>query len=225
MMIDVSSRPVIRPYSPEDRDALYDVCVRTAHEGGDSRHIYSDHELTPSVFAGPYLHVEPDLAFVLDDGARAVGYILGTADTAAFVAAYRASWLPMMEARYPAPKGPPRTPAESIVALMHQPERMVLSELAAYPAHLHIDLLPEYQRQGHGRTLMRAFLSALHRKQVPAVHLGMATANTAARAFYDRLGFHEIRVAGPGSLTYLGRATSGPYPSTAAPPPGSTAPP
>jgi ribosomal protein S18 acetylase RimI-like enzyme len=36
----------------------------------------------------------------------------------------------------------------------------------------------------------------------------MLTVNTPARAFYDRLGFHEIHVADPGVLTYLGRATA-----------------
>jgi ribosomal protein S18 acetylase RimI-like enzyme len=205
MMTDVS--PVIRPYRPSDRAALYDVCVRTAHQGGDSRHIYPDYDLMPSIFAGPYLQFEPDLAFVLDNGERTVGYILGTADTAAFATKYRTLWLPALAARYPAPKEPPRTPSQTILALMHNPERMVLPELEAYPAHLHIDLLPAYQRQGHGRELMRVFLSTLRRKQVPAVHLGMATANVAARAFYDRLGFHEIPVADPGPVTHLGRAT------------------
>ncbi len=29
-----------------------------------------------------------------------------------------------------------------MVDLHHRPERMLLPELAAYPAHLHIDLLP-----------------------------------------------------------------------------------
>jgi ribosomal protein S18 acetylase RimI-like enzyme len=206
----MSSQPLVRPYRPEDRAALYDVCVRTAHEGGDSRHIYPDLDLMPSIFAAPYAHLEPDLTFVLDNGERAVGYILGTADTAAFVKAYRTSWLPTLAVRYPAPDGPPATPAEAMIALMHKPERMLRPELAAYPAHLHIDLLPAYQRQGHGHTLMRTFLSALRHKHVPAVHLGMVTTNTAARAFYDRLGFHEIPVSDPVPLTFLGRDTSAP---------------
>ncbi|MFC7645762.1 GNAT family N-acetyltransferase [Streptosporangium lutulentum] len=94
-----------------------------------------------------------------------------------------------------------------MIRLMYHPERMVLPELAAYPAHLHIDLLPEHQRKGHGRALMNTFLDALHRRGTEAVHLGMVSANTRARAFYDRLGFHEIPVADPGELTYLGRRT------------------
>ncbi len=35
----------------------------------------------------------------------------------------------------------------------------------------------------------------------------MVTDNTPARAFYDRVGFHEIAVPGPGGATYLGRST------------------
>jgi hypothetical protein len=32
---------------------------------------------------------------------------------------------------------------------------------------------------------------------VPAVHLGMDAANVKARAFYDRLGFHELPSSRP----------------------------
>lgn len=198
----------IRPYQPRDREAVHDICVRTAHNGGDSREIYPDLMLMPSIFAGPYLRLEPELAFVADDGERAVGYILGTADTPSFVRRYRAEWLPeLARGRYPAPVRPAETPSETMVELMHRPERMLVPELAAYPAHLHIDLLPDHQRVGHGRRLMNAFLDRLHRDGVPAVHLGMVSENTSARAFYDRVGFHRIAVPDPGPLTYLGRAT------------------
>lgn len=95
-----------------------------------------------------------------------------------------------------------------MIPLLHHPERMVVPELAAYPAHLHIDLLPERQGRGHGRELMRTFLGALRDRGVPAVHLVMATANVPARAFYDRLGFHEIDVPEfGGHVACLGRTT------------------
>ncbi|MFH9670790.1 GNAT family N-acetyltransferase [Streptomyces sp. NPDC017405] len=201
--------PVIRPYRPADRDAVADVCVRTAHAGGDSRAIYPDLRLLPSIFAEPYCHFDPDLAFVLDDGTgRAVGYLLGTADTGRFVEQFRRDWIPRLADRYPRPAGPPRTPAEEMIHLLHHPERMLVPELAGYPAHLHIDLLPRWQGQGHGRRLLHTFLRALRGQGVQAVHLGMVTANTAARAFYDRVGFHPIRVTDAGPLTYLGRATA-----------------
>ncbi|MEV0490077.1 GNAT family N-acetyltransferase [Streptomyces atratus] len=201
--------PGPRAYHPDDHPALSDICVRTADNGGDSRHLYPDPELVPSIFATPYAYLEPDLAFVIDDGTgRAVGYILGTADTAQFVTAFRKQWLPLVEERFPEPDGPPRTPSEEMTALLHNPERMMVPEVAAHPAHLHIDLLPAWQRKGYGRALMRTFLAALRAKEVGAVHLSMLTANTSARAFYDRLGFAEIEVPDPGPVTYLGRSTA-----------------
>ncbi|GHF53484.1 GNAT family N-acetyltransferase [Streptomyces griseosporeus] len=205
----MSDQPTVRPYHRRDRDGVADVCVRTADNGGDSRHLYPDQQLMPTLFAAPYCHFEPELAFVLDDGRGGVGgYILGTADTERFVRDWRDRWLPLVADRYPAPERPPRTPTEEMIALLHRPERMILPELQPYPAHLHIDLLPEWQRRGYGRRLMHTFLTALHARGVPAVHLGMVTANTAARAFYDRLGFHPVAVPDPGPLTYLGRSTA-----------------
>ncbi|MDX3071315.1 GNAT family N-acetyltransferase [Streptomyces sp. NPDC088354] len=206
----MTSRAAIRPYRPEDRADLYDVCVRTGHEGGDARALYADQDLLPDIFAGPYAHLEPDLAFVVDDGTRVVGYVVGAADTAAFVRRFRDEWLPTVADRHPAPKGVPLTPDEEMARLLHWPERMILPELAGHPAHLHIDLLPEYQRAGYGRELMARLLAALAARGAGAVHLGMVTANTPARAFYDRLGFQVIPVVDPGPLTYLGRKTDVP---------------
>ncbi|MDH6213983.1 GNAT family N-acetyltransferase [Streptomyces pseudovenezuelae] len=202
------SRGTIRPYRPEDREALDDICVRTAHLGQDSRPFYADPGIFPVIFAAPYVHLEPDLAFVLDDGeGHAVGYIVGTADTPRFVAEFRAKWLPLVSDRYPRNPGPPTTADAAMIPLLYDPERMIVPEVAAYPAHLHIDLLPDWQGQGHGRALMRTLLRALADRGVPALHLCMVTANTPARAFYDRLGFHEIPVPDPGTVTYLGRTT------------------
>jgi ribosomal protein S18 acetylase RimI-like enzyme len=204
----VTSSPVVRPYRPQDRAAVEDICVLTAHNGADSRPHYEDPGIFPTTFALPYVELEPELAFVLDDGrGQAVGYVVGAADTARFAEAFRAKWLPLVADHYPRPPGPPANADEAIVALLHDPERMVVPEVAAYPAHLHIDLLPGWQGRGHGRELMRALLAALGAKGVPAVHLVMVTANTRARAFYDRLGFHEIDVPDPGPVTYLGRTT------------------
>ena len=65
---------------------------------------------------------------------------------------------------------------------------------------------------------MERYLAALAARGVPAVHLGMLTVNTGARAFYDRLGFREIAVPDSGVLTYLGRSTSADPGATAAAP-------
>jgi ribosomal protein S18 acetylase RimI-like enzyme len=184
----------LRPYQPGDRDAVYDICVRTADAGGDARGQWSCDDLMPDLFAGPYLHLEPELAFVVDDGGP-VGYVLGTRDTASFAVALGREWAPRVADKY---RDPP-TPAEAdLLAVLSEPDRMVHPWIADYPAHLHIDLLPGHQRQGWGRRLVDRFRTAV---DVP-VHLGVLRANGAARAFYDRYGFHEI--GGTDTVAYLG---------------------
>lgn len=195
---------MIRPYRTDDHAAVHEICIRTADAGQDASGSYADPDILPEIFAHPYPFLEPRLAFVADDGGTAVGYVVGTADTAAFVRRFRAEWLPRVAGRYPAPPGQPRTPDEVMAHLLHTPERMILPDLEGYPAHLHIDLLPAHQRAGHGRALIETFAAALRERGVPGLHVGMVTANEPARRFYDRLGFHVIDVADPGPLTYLG---------------------
>jgi ribosomal protein S18 acetylase RimI-like enzyme len=207
-MLRIMSEAFIRPYRPTDRDDIYDVCLRTAASGGDASGLYEDPEVVGDIFAGPYAWLEPDYAFVLDNGDRVTGYVLGAPDTAQFASDLRTKWLPLVGARHPKPSGLPRTPDEEMASLLHDPERLVTPALADHPAHLHIDLLPESQRAGHGRALILTLLDALHRNGVPRVHLAMLSTNTAARAFYDRLGFHELDVPDAGVITYLGRSTA-----------------
>jgi ribosomal protein S18 acetylase RimI-like enzyme len=220
----------IRPYRDADLRAVYDVCVRTADAGGDARGKYRSDDLMPDLFAGPYVFLEPDFAFVLDDGLGdegqgAVGYVLGTPDTAAFVRAYRERWIPRLAGRYSAPPdnpappdsavpsgnpaspAPPARPDDEMIALHYRPERLLWPGLDAYPAHLHIDLLPPFQGAGHGRALMETFYAAAARAGAPGVHLTVLAANTRAIGFYRHLGLRRLDPAEPGEarVVYLGR--------------------
>jgi ribosomal protein S18 acetylase RimI-like enzyme len=187
---------------------VYDICVRTADAGGDARGQHSSDMLMGDLFAAPYVTLEPEHAHVLDDGTgTAVGYVLGTADTPTFVRRYRDEWIPATAGRCPVPHEPPVTADDAMLWLHHHPERMLVPEVASWPAHLHIDLLPAWQGHGWGRALMGAFLDGLRSAGVRGVHLGMLPTNVAARAFYDRLGFAEIPVPGA-PITYLGRDTT-----------------
>ncbi|MFB4266937.1 GNAT family N-acetyltransferase [Nonomuraea sp. GTA35] len=199
--------PYVRSYQPRDLDSVYDICVRTADAGGDARGMYASDRLMGDLFAAPYVILEPEHAHVVDDGeGNAVGYIVGTADTERFVRRYREEWIP--RAALPAPADPPVTRDDQMLALHYRPERMIRPELAGYPAHLHIDLLPDWQGKGWGRRLMGAFVDGLREAGVARLHLSMLTSNVAARAFYDRLGFEELAVPDAGVVTYLVRDTS-----------------
>lgn len=64
------------------------------------------------------------------------------------------------------------------------------AELARYPAHLHVHVLPEYQKKkGGGTQLVHGFCEAVREKGAVGVHLDMVARNAGERAFYERLGF------------------------------------
>lgn len=178
----------IRPYAPSDRADVADICVRTGDGGQDATGLYSSDALLPDIYALPYVDHEPDLAFVVDNGERAIGYILGTANTRAFADWFSSEWWPSVEQNYAVAAGAER----SIVASAGNPERMLVAAVDTHPAHLHIDLLPEAQGHGLGRQLVETLAATLAARGVPGLHLVVGTDNTAAQAFYRRVGFTEL---------------------------------
>ncbi|WP_394769826.1 GNAT family N-acetyltransferase [Lacisediminihabitans sp.] len=195
----------IRQYEPRDLADLYEICVRTGASGGDATGQYGSDDLLGDIFAAPYATLEPELAFVVDTGDRVAGYLVATADTAAFVERYREEWLPRFDAKYPLVQ-PAVTADEEMIARGHNPDSMLAPGTELFPAHLHIDLLPELQGQGFGRALVRTLLAALRERDVPGVHLGVGIRNLGARAFYARLGFRPLP-ADPTNETLLGIRT------------------
>ena len=181
----------IRPYQPADRAQIYAVCVQTGAAGLDARGLYSSDDVIPDVWAGPYLELQPDLAFVLEVDGRIAGYIIGAADTRAFMERYIATWLPYLSQRYTA-VNPPVTAEDGVLHDGFTPRRMLIAELDEFPAHLHINLLPEMQGKGWGRRLVQTLVDELRSRSIGGVHLGIDLANTGAAAFYERVGFHRL---------------------------------
>jgi ribosomal protein S18 acetylase RimI-like enzyme len=185
--------PRLRPYRNADHDAVYDICVRTGAAGEDASHLLRDPSLLGHVYAGPYLELAPHLAFVVEDDDGVAGYILGAADTAEFEGRLEREWWPELRRRYPTY----RTDGDAVfddllIALMHSPARAPADLVAAYPSHLHIDLLPRSQGQGWGRRLIDTLVEQLRATGSHGLHLGVATANANARAFYRAVGFTEL---------------------------------
>ena len=191
----------IRRYRDGDWAAVYDVCVETGNAAQGVRGLYSTDDLLPDIFAGPYLFLEPEHAYVLDNGERAVGYVIGTASTPDFVAAYRERWLPQMRGRYRPLSGPPVTEEDHRIDWMFHPERMLLAELAPHPAHLHINLLADYRGSGYGQAMVSTFLASVAASGAESCHLAVRQVNVIARRFYEKLGWRpvEVRDAEPGT--------------------------
>jgi GNAT superfamily N-acetyltransferase len=187
------------PTDPAEVDRLYDICLRTGDAGGDATERSVHPRLLGDLFLAPYLAFEPELAFVLVDGARTgpesvVGYVLGVRDSAAFDALVVRDWLPALRERYPLEQArdgslPPGMLDAKFVEILHDHHGPDPAFLDQHPAHLHVDLLPEAQGGGNGRALLERLFTALRALDVPGVHLGMAPTNERAGGFYAHLGF------------------------------------
>jgi ribosomal protein S18 acetylase RimI-like enzyme len=177
----------IRPYRASDLDTLYDICLATGDAGADASHLYRDAKLLGHVYAGPYGVHAPETVLIAEDAAGAAGYIIGPSDTRAFEEVLEREWWPELRARYPDVESP-TTPDERMQRLIHHPQRLPRRIVEAYPAHLHINLLPRAQGTGLGRRMVDAWRG---RVGVPA-HLAVGTRNARAVRFYRAYGFVEL---------------------------------
>jgi len=182
----------IRPYRPSDLDALYEICLRTGAAGEDATELVEDPRLFGELYAAPYAVLEPEHAFVLDDGrGAAVGYVLGALDTIAFEARCEAEWWPALRARHPEQPGGSRLD-DLLVHLIHHRSARDAAVLTSHPSHLHINLLPIVQGHGWGRRLLDTLFDALRAAGSTGVHWGVSTRNEPAIAFYQHLGCTEL---------------------------------
>ncbi len=182
----------IRPFQPGDEQAIADICLKTADAGADATGIFDDDDIWAEIFVLPYAARHPDLAFVVEtDDGRVVGYIVGTPDTDEFEAWFHDEWWPQFAERWPLPDVErSQQDGTLIYAYGREPGREPYSQ--GYPAHLHIDLLPEVQGQGWGRRLIDTLVAALRERGVSGLHLVAGADNAGALAFYPRVGFEPI---------------------------------
>ncbi|MFC7492307.1 GNAT family N-acetyltransferase [Knoellia alttitudinis] len=178
----------IRRATLDDLDSMRRVCLLTGDNGTDATGRWADDGLLPDVYLEPYLRYPQGLAWVVDEGDGAVGYVVAVPDTVDFVAWWGQSWTDEFVRRHGDVAA--RADEEWLFAGGTRPELMLShADDAAFPAHLHVDLLPQAQGRGLGRELLRTLAEELGRLGVPGVHLRVGEENLAAVAFYRRLGF------------------------------------
>lgn len=189
----------VRPATLADLPGVYRVCLQTGDAGGDATALWRDPDLLGHVWAGPYVVGAPEHARVVTHPDSGVcGYLFGCADTRAFEAWQEAAWWPQLRAAYP-----PRdddSPEADLVRVIHHRHLAPDDIVAAYPAHLHIDLLPVARGLGLGRVLIDGLLADLRAQDVAGIHLDVAASNANAIAFYEHLGFSRLRPFGDGGL-------------------------
>jgi len=194
---------IIRNYRKEDEPAIEDITYRTGFKGEDltGRDFFDDRRLFFLLFIYYYTRYEPEHFFVAVDAGndRVVGFIGGTTDTAAQEKNFQKKVLPRIVARtffYTSWRYPKTF--KMLLRMMKGMGGVGDKESAAkvqseYPAHLHINLLPEYQHQGIGTRLTKYFEEHLVSLNVRGVHLQTTSHNHKALPFYKKLGFEILQ--------------------------------
>ena len=168
---------VIRKVKKDDLKDIEYICGQTA--GALCRREPIIANRVAKMYSTYYVSECSDSSFCLsDDNGKAVGYILCEPDFKRYRKLYRKSYVPkifelnkkdgFLSWLFPIPY--------SFFGLK-------------YPAHLHIDILPEYQSKGYGSEMVNTLLNYLRENNVKGVMLATDKDNTGAIRFYKRLGF------------------------------------
>ncbi len=130
-----------------------------------------------------FIEKEGNNCFVaVDENDRAIGYVLCAENYDNFKKVFRKEYLPRFK-KYEIDC--------RMVAIL---STFIQSKLKKeYPAHMHIDILPEYQRMGLGHKLMDALCENLKEKKVKGVCLTMFSGNKKGGNFYRKYGFTLLK--------------------------------
>ena len=182
----------IRNFRESDLESIYQICLLTGYSGKDASGLYKDPKLLGHYYAAPYALLEPELTFVLNLDGQPSGYILGAYDSEKFYEKCEERWFPSFREKYKMPDITDKSPDAHIIRLIHKGNKP-RPEMANYPSHLHINLLPITQGRGLGRKMMDTFIAKLKEMNSPALHLEVGKKNKGAIAFYSKIGFHIIK--------------------------------
>jgi hypothetical protein len=178
----------LREFRSGDLDALYAISLATGHEGGDASHLYKDAELMGHIYSAPYALLEPGLVLVAvdgdGDGDEVAGFAAGAVDTSQWEDVLEQDWWPALRRRYPDPDAASLaswTADQRRAAAIHHPERAPRDVVNAYPAHLHLNLLPSVQGQASDRCCCGLGLNS-HQRAAQRRCMPASTAPTCERS-------------------------------------------
>ncbi|MBI4570139.1 MAG: GNAT family N-acetyltransferase [Planctomycetes bacterium] len=181
---------LVRRYQAADREAVRRICHLTGYMGESAAWFWRDAESFADMWTGYYTDYEPESCFVAEAQGRVAGYLVGCLDTAkaADPAAVCLSHVGRRGLVFrPGTAGFLWRSAWDTVRDRRGYAGRFLD--ARWPAHLHMNLLPEARGGGLGRALMDAFIEHVAAAGVPGIHLETLAENTWAIAFFRAMGF------------------------------------
>jgi ribosomal protein S18 acetylase RimI-like enzyme len=197
----VINRFSIRKYKKRDRPAVREITYRTGFKGKDltNQGYFDDKELWFLMFIDYYCRYEPENFFVIQerDSGEVGGFICGTLDTNAQQSRFWKSmtWRIFLRALLVTSWRYWRS-FRNLVAMKGMAgaeDRELKAKInSQYPAHLHINVLPEHHGKGLGTRLIKHFENHLAAYGVRGIHLQTSNYNHKAVPFYKKMGYSII---------------------------------
>ena len=134
-----------------------------------------------SLFCDYYVANDKEHAFVAtDEFDKPVGYVLCATDFDKYASIYPSY---IADVKKESPKD-----------YRYAKKMLKVSEEISkdYPAHMQINVLSTFQGRGIGRALVETEIARLRGDGIHGVHVVIKQSNTAAIAFFERLGFTKV---------------------------------
>lgn len=177
---------MIRKYENKDREAFQKICLETAPENLKSSPKKANFLLYR--YCDYYIDNFPEFCFSLTGGNNeAVGYILCCPDSVKYKNEFVSKGEDCLSLTFWQKSG------------LKFDTKIYLPYYDKYPAHLHIDILPEYQHKGFGTELIFSLTNELSKHNINGVMLCVGEKNENAVNFYLKNNFTTIKKL-PGSL-------------------------
>ncbi|GIW35200.1 MAG: N-acetyltransferase [Meiothermus sp.] len=194
----------IRPAQPEDLETMGRVAYLTGFFGESAAVYFPSLSLFRDLWIKPYLYGAGMCNWLAELDGIVVGYIVGASDTQVYRQYFLRSAFEMlknaMAGKYPGLVGC----VPYLLRAAWYSNRRAPAEL--YPAHLHINLLPQARGFGLGHQLLEAHLNCLRARGVRGVQLSTTRENDRALKLYEKFGFEVyIEWRSPLWKPWLGR--------------------
>ncbi|KRF03697.1 hypothetical protein ASG89_02755 [Paenibacillus sp. Soil766] len=172
----------------------------------------ADHEMLALRWIRQFLVTEPQNCYVLEHptSTKVVGYITCASDTNAYENEFEKTYLPKLKERFEVlTKQSFEYLEENRRLLFFRRNLDIGLDVTDYPAHLHINILPEYQRSGYGGLLLSAYEENLRSRGVHGYHLATGANNTKGILFYNKHSLellHTVYKDGKPITSILGKS-------------------
>ncbi|MCR9136017.1 MAG: hypothetical protein NXI27_08485 [Alphaproteobacteria bacterium] len=187
----VAGAGTIRPLRPEDRQAVRDICCRTAYRNRGCEAVFEDRELHADYWTRYYTDFAPEASWVVEQDGSIIGYFLGSTDHKKFVRTMGRSIMPRYVGKalwrfatrqYKKPQSGRYLRWFFFNSWREAPE----ISYGDYPAHYHCNILRAGYGRGYYTTLTLLFLDHLEKHGIMALHGHITEQKN--KGIWDRFG-------------------------------------